>query len=903
MPPVVAFVCCCGVVVPAAANKFVVAPEDADVVVVGPEAAANRLPVVAAGAVDAGLMEPNVNGCTGWVVPPVGTAAVEALLGFVGAAAPANEPNVGNVVVGAADGALVVDAWFDAPNVNGVAAVGAFSADVVAAGAAALPKTNVPLGEVTAEVVAVLATGEVNTEPLPNTGIPVEVVDAGLFAAFVPKLNVGAGVGAAVVATVAATGVTVVVAVVKVTDGVAALLLLAVPTLLLNEPKVVPAAIGAVAPAVVVVAPPKENVAAPKGAGEKDIKLIGEPNPVAAAAASGLAFVAEPGFCCTGVPNVNVAAGDATAPAEVEAGFSGEVKPTVVLVGEDVTATGLALLFVPNENIGGAAFVVTGCGSVGFVSTVEVMCSICLAGSLALGVPSSTAACLSAVFVAGSGTNLPRPASLMGLFINAERLLLVTGVAGAGVLTGTDGAIDAATVTVAAGATDGALLGVSFDEASTVSLPNVNPVSSRSPLKHFSITVSLDGGGFLSGSREVLKPPEPAPDSEPSCGDFTFGLTNCTFPLPSPSSSSSPSLTMIRLEFAFGESVKPGAAALVTLSGTGELSAMLENFSGVVTGPSRVEDVLGNAPITGDDMLTKPTDGMTLKRRSTLGPTKRFGVCIATRLELSELSISLFFTHSRFFCACRSSPRPPKPSEPCSGGEEGLLPVACSRLRFVASPYVPIATAAVEDGGPLPAASSSDSSWHCFFIRSASSSSLLMRLREISFSASSTLRVGVASSSAHGVMTRFSTSVSPPSLASSTPPLCCAASPRPPNNVVESPFSVIEEGSSPLLVVGSSIELERSMLLRLFAELKLLLPMCVDSAIGGVLSVRLKAPPVKEFVLVGVPTVVCLMLLLLPLAADGCDDPSMTDFVTFPSASHPDPGRLPSNDRSRSNMS
>uniref|UniRef100_A0A182U3R8 Uncharacterized protein n=1 Tax=Anopheles melas TaxID=34690 RepID=A0A182U3R8_9DIPT len=153
---------------------------------------------------------------------------------------------------------------------------------------------------------------------------------------------------------------------------------------------------------------------------------------------------------------------------------------------------------------------------------------------------------------------------------------------------------------------------------------------------------------------------------------------------------------------------------------------MLENFSGVAS-PTRVEDEVGMVLIAGLDMLI---EWFMYRRRSLRGTTLRFGVFIATRLELSELRMSLFFTQSRFFCVCCSPPEwgarptPPSPGGPSSDGETGLLSDACSRLRFVARPCVPMATAAVDDGGPLPAASSSDSSWHCFLMRSASSSSL-----------------------------------------------------------------------------------------------------------------------------------------------------------------------------------
>lgn len=112
------------------------------------------------------------------------------------------------------------------------------------------------------------------------------------------------------------------------------------------------------------------------------------------------------------------------------------------------------------------------------------------------------------------------------------------------------------------------------------------------------------------------------------------------------------------------------------------------------------------------------------------------GVLI-TMLELSELRISLFLEHSRFFCSCCSPLL-----DPFEGGDadEG------SSLAL----FVP----------PPPPESTSESSLHCFLIRSASNSSLLILFREISFNASNTLLVGAASSSAVGAITRFSASIS-----------------------------------------------------------------------------------------------------------------------------------------------
>lgn len=325
------------------------------------------------------------------------------------------------------------------------------------------------------------------------------------------------------------------------------------------------------------------------------------------------------------------------------------------------------------------------------------------------------------------------------------------------------------------------------------------------------MTDSFEVDGFLSGSRDeaLLMPLPPL-----SCGDLSFGLTNCTFPPPSPCSSSSPSLATIDVVLTvasygrlkrviFGRvgcspiiaimpvvpvgiwepgSVVAGAITFgpepVTLSfrrivDEGESSIMLENFSGVVGPASMVEDDVGIAYfIEVPGVIADDVWFIMLKRRSTRGNATRFGVFTISVLELSELRISLFLVQNRFFSCCRSPPPPPmlvplpalsiaNPAPP-SDGDDGLP--ACSRLRLVAIPSVPIATAAVDDGGPLPAASSSESSLHCFLIRSASSSSLLIRLRDISFSASSTLRVGVASSSAQGVITRFSASDSFPAV-------------------------------------------------------------------------------------------------------------------------------------------
>uniref|UniRef100_A0A8D8DQX6 (northern house mosquito) hypothetical protein n=1 Tax=Culex pipiens TaxID=7175 RepID=A0A8D8DQX6_CULPI len=90
----------------------------------------------------------------------------------------------------------------------------------------------------------------------------------------------------------------------------------------------------------------------------------------------------------------------------------------------------------------------------------------------------------------------------------------------------------------------------------------------------------------------------------------------------------------------------------------------------------------------------------------------------------------------RFFCWS---------ADPRDGGEadEGN-----SRARFTPPPPTP------------PPESTSLNSLHCFLIRSASNSSLLIRFREISFNASRTLRVGAASTSAVGAITRFSASIS-----------------------------------------------------------------------------------------------------------------------------------------------
>lgn len=218
----------------------------------------------------------------------------------------------------------------------------------------------------------------------------------------------------------------------------------------------------------------------------------------------------------------------------------------------------------------------------------------------------------------------------------------------------------------------------------------------------------------------------------------------------------------------------------------GESSIMFANFSGVA-GATMVDDDVGITYII--DVLGVPADDirLTLNLRSARGSAVRFGVLTMSVLELSELRMSLFLVQNRFFNACFSLPNidiPPvarsavTPTTPLpSDGDDGLP--ACSRLRFAAIPSVPVATAAVDTGGPLPPASSSESSLHCFLIRSASSSSLLIRLRDISFSASSTLRVGVVSNSAHGVMTRFSASdSSPPALGFET----VAVPARPPNN-------------------------------------------------------------------------------------------------------------------------
>lgn len=87
-------------------------------------------------------------------------------------------------------------------------------------------------------------------------------------------------------------------------------------------------------------------------------------------------------------------------------------------------------------------------------------------------------------------------------------------------------------------------------------------------------------------------------------------------------------------------------------SDPGVLSAMWANFSGVA-GPIRVDEELGTVPMAGVDILI---DGAGLNRRSGRCAMVRFGVFIATRLELSELRMSLFLMHSRFFCDCCSPP-------------------------------------------------------------------------------------------------------------------------------------------------------------------------------------------------------------------------------------------------------
>lgn len=106
--------------------------------------------------------------------------------------------------------------------------------------------------------------------------------------------------------------------------------------------------------------------------------------------------------------------------------------------------------------------------------------------------------------------------------------------------------------------------------------------------------------------------------------------------------------------------------------------------------------------------------------------------------------MSLFLEHRRFFCSCCSP-------EPFSGGE---VDDVSSLARFVPPP---------------PPESTSDSSLHCFLILSASSSSLFILFREISFSASRTLLVGAASNSVVGAITLFSASIS----SSGAAPLDC----------------------------------------------------------------------------------------------------------------------------------